>query len=274
MENLSFKAPAKLNLMLHITGRRADGYHELQTVFQLIDLCDEIRFEKTQQNEILLHDLPQLVATDNLILKAAHLMKDFAKDYFGLKIFLQKNIPMQAGLGGGSSDAATTMIALNKLWRCELSQVQLLRLAKQLGADVPIFVYGKNAFAEGVGDELYPIQLPNCWYLIVDPLVAVSTQKIFQDPNLLRSHPKIKRQDVSLQFAENDCLPVVLKNYPQVNQAFLALNQLAPAKLTGTGGCLFATFTDAAKAIAAKQALSSQYRVYLVRSLELNPTQV
>lgn len=239
---ITVKSPAKLNLFLHITGRRPDGYHQLQTVFQLIDLCDEMTFTPRADHQITLScNLPELVSEDNLILKAARALS-LKQNLPGFDIHLNKIIPMGGGLGGGSSNAATTLIALNHLWELKLTEEALLALAVKLGADVPLFVKGVNAWAEGIGEELTPIELPERAYLIIQPPVHVSTPKLFSSPHLTRNTKTITIRDYQQSAAtRNDFESLVRAQYPAVEAAFEALSSLGSPRLTGSGACLFIT---------------------------------
>lgn len=235
-------SPAKLNLFLHITGRREDGYHLLQTVFQLIDLCDEMTFTPRQDDQIFLTcSKPELASDDNLILKAARAIKP-AGVVPGFDIHLKKIIPLGAGLGGGSSNAATTLIVLNRLWELNLSENELLAIAVKLGADVPIFVKGLTSWAEGIGEILTPIETPHKAFLIVKPDVHVSTPKLFASPHLTRNTKPITIRDYQQGIStHNDFETVVLTEYPAVQAAFDQLKPLGQPRLTGSGACLFIT---------------------------------
>lgn len=265
MSGLSWPAPAKLNLMLHITGRREDGYHELQTVFQFIDYADELRYEVRDDDQIIRHsesfDVPE---SEDIIIRAALLLREnFRQKYassenvnavnnavkqFGADIYLKKVIPMGAGLGGGSSDAATTLIALNKLWDMQFNIDELADMGLALGADVPVFVRGFAAFAEGIGENLSPVSPPEKWYLVLIPPVHVSTKEVFSNEDLTRDCSTIKLCDLSRLEWRNVCTPVVLKNYPMVSQAFDIIGKYSKAKMSGTGASVFAGFDTKAQA--------------------------
>jgi 4-diphosphocytidyl-2-C-methyl-D-erythritol kinase len=236
------KSPAKLNLFLHITGRRPDGYHALQTIFQLIDLCDEMTFTPRDDDQIILTcNLPELATQDNLILKAARALKQ-DRTLPGFTIHLNKIIPMGGGLGGGSSNAATALIVLNRLWELNLSEEALLAHAMTLGADVPVFVKGITAWGEGIGEELTPIELPEQAYLIVQPPVHVSTPKLFSSPHLTRNTKPITIRDYQQGSpTHNDFESLVRADYPAVQAAFDKLATLGNPRLTGSGACLFIT---------------------------------
>jgi 4-diphosphocytidyl-2-C-methyl-D-erythritol kinase len=242
---LILPAPAKLNLMLHILGRRADGYHELQTLFQFLDFGDELGFALRQDGQIHLHTPIEGVPHDsNLIVRAARLLQQQSGCNLGADIWLDKRLPMGGGIGGGSSDAATTLLGLNHLWRLTCSEDQLAEMGLSLGADVPVFVRGHAAFAEGVGEKLQPVTLSEPWFLVAIPQVLVSTVEIFSDAELTRDTPPIKVRSLLEGGGHNDCLPVVQKRYPEVRNALILLNKFVPAKLTGTGACVFGSFPN------------------------------
>ena len=242
---LILPAPAKLNLMLHILGRRADGYHELQTLFQFLDFGDELGFALRPDGEIHLHTPIDGVPHDsNLIVRAAHLLQQHANCTLGADIWLDKRLPMGGGIGGGSSDAATTLLGLNHLWQLNYSEDQLASLGLSLGADVPVFVRGHAAFAEGVGEKLQPVTLSEPWFLVAIPQVLVSTAEIFSDPELTRDTPPIKVRSLLEGGGRNDCQPVVTKRYSEVRNALILLNKFVPTRLTGTGACVFGSFPN------------------------------
>jgi len=246
----TWPAPAKLNLFLHVVGRRADGYHELQTVFQFLDQADQLSFRVRTDGQILRTSGPAAIpATMDLCVRAAQALQKAAQIRLGVEIDIIKRIPWGAGLGGGSSDAATTLVALNRLWHCGCTVDELAQLGLSLGADVPVFVRGQAAWGEGVGERLTPLQLPQPWYLVITPPCQVSTAEIFGDPELTRDTPKITISDFLAGQGHNDCLPVVRRHYPPVAQALDWLTaQDAQARLTGTGASVFAAFADQARA--------------------------
>ncbi len=249
-------APAKLNLFLHITGRRDDGYHLLQTVFQFIDYCDELQFSLRDDGQI---DRPAAIegvsAEDDITVKAARLLQSTANSRLGVDIHIDKKIPMGGGLGGGSSNAATTLLALNHLWQAGLDINQLAALGLQLGADVPVFVRGFAAWAEGVGETLSPVKLPEPWFLVLRPPVHVATGAIFSDSDLTRNCPPITIRDLADTAAtRNVCEPVVRKHYREVDQALQWLSNYGEARMTGTGSCVFVAFETE---VAAQQALAA-----------------
>jgi len=244
-----FLAPAKLNLFLHITGRRQDGYHELQTVFQLLDFGDKMSFEVSDDGILSLHlsssdgvenDTP---LDNNLVTKAAALLRlEAGNPLLGASISLNKRLPSGAGLGGGSSNAATCLAALNRLWRLNLSTDKLCEIGVKLGADVPVFIRGKSAWAEGIGEQLSPVELGNSWYLVVSPKCSVSTVEVFCHEHLTRNSQAIKMADFLAGSARNDCESVTRKLHPEVDQAFEILAKIADFRMTGTGSSLFASF--------------------------------
>lgn len=270
-ETLRLPAPAKLNLMLRIVGRREDGYHLLQTVFQFIDRCDWISFRRRADGVIrLLTPLPGVPMETDLTVRAARLLQEFAGISEGVDIRIEKNLPMGGGLGGGSSDAATTLVGLNRLWRVGLSEDRLRALGLRLGADVPIFVHGRSAWAEGVGEHLTPIDLPEPWYVVLVPPCHVATGVVFNSPELTRDNSAVKIADFLAGSRENHCLPVVEKAYPEVRDALADLSCFAEAQLTGTGGCVFAPFADRAEALKAMDALSEKWRVFVAQGMNVS----
>ncbi len=256
MTNPVWPAPAKLNLMLHITGQRDDGYHELQTVFQFIDFADQLEFNIRNDNQLFRFcENFAVPENEDIIIRAAKLLQENFRrknpgreKKLGVDIYLLKNIPMGAGLGGGSSDAATTLVALNTLWQMKFSIDELAEMGLVLGADVPVFVRGFAAFAEGVGEKLTPFSPPESWYLVLIPPVHVSTKEIFSNPQLTRDCSTIKICDLSRREWRNVCTPVVLKNYPLVSQAIEILDEYSKACMSGTGASVFASFDTKAQA--------------------------
>ena len=242
---LRVPSPAKLNLFLHITGRREDGYHELQTIFQLIDLFDWLNFSQTKNTEITIEGLNSVELEQNLIYKATQMLKPFAKAPTGLNISIEKHIPMGAGLGGGSSNAATTLIVVNQLWQCGLSIEQLAELGLKLGADVPVFVHGKNAWAEGIGERLTWVNLAQKQYIVLKPDCFISTQLLFSQKTLTRNEKVFKfcgYQQTPSDF-RNNFEPLARSLYHEVDEAMQYLDQFGIAKLTGTGACVFVETT-------------------------------
>jgi|SRR5579871_4239976 len=269
-------APAKLNLFLHVTGRRGDGYHILQTVFRFIDLNDELRFHPRSDGVIRMDSpLPGLADADNLIIRAAELLRARAggqRAAAGVTIELHKRIPIGGGLGGGSSDAATTLIALDHLWGLGLSRADLAGLGVALGADVPVFVHGFNAFGEGIGEQLTPVALGPAWYLVLVPQVPISTREIFADPTLTRNTQAIK---IAAFFAGqqtgNDLEPVVRRRYPVVAEHLDWLSRYAPARLTGSGACVFAEFSSEDEAQSILRRRPPAMQGFVARGLDGHP---
>ncbi len=242
---LILPAPAKLNLFLHITGRRADGYHELQTLFQFLDFGDSLGFRRREDGVIRLHtEIPGVSHDANLIVRAARLLQEETGTPLGADIWLDKRLPMGGGIGGGSSDAATTLLGLDHLWGCKLDLERLAALGLHLGADVPVFVRGRAAFAEGVGERLTPVTIDEPWYLVAMPQVSVGTAEIFSAAELTRNTPVIKVCGLPEGGGHNDCQPVVEARYPEVRNALNLLNKFVPARMTGTGACVFGSFPN------------------------------
>ncbi len=265
-------APAKLNLFLHVTGRRPDGYHELQTVFQLIDLADTIVISLRSDGRIERPDGPAVVDPDaDLTVRAAKALQAATGCGLGATLRVRKRIPMGGGLGGGSSDAATVLLALNDLWGCGLSVDQLARLGLPLGADVPVFVRGSSAWGQGVGEDLQPLELPEAWYVVIHPGVAVGTRDVFQAPELTRNSPVITIRAFFQSGGRNDCEPVVRARFPEVAEALDWLGQFAPARLTGTGSCIFAPFASAIDAERLAARVPDRWTSYVARGLNVSP---
>lgn len=277
-------APAKLNLFLHVTGRRADGYHELQTVFQLIDLCDTIAIRVTEDGRIERPAGPAGVDPEaDLTVRAAKALQAATGCRTGASLRISKRIPLGGGLGGGSSDAATVLVALNQLWRCRMSLEDLAGLGLPLGADVPVFVRGSSAWAEGVGERLVPVELPERWFVVVHPGVSVPTRDVFQSPELTRNSPIITIRaffeagsasvagSAGSSGTRNDCEPVVRTRYPEVADALSWLGNFAPTRLTGTGSCIFAAFASAAEAERIAARVPDRWRAFVARGLNVSP---
>ena len=266
-------APAKLNLFLHITGRRDDGYHELQTLFQFVDHGDRLRFDPRADGGVhRLGDIAGVEAADDLTVRAARLLQQETGCARGVDISIDKRLPLGGGLGGGSSDAATTLVALNHLWRLGLTEDELAALGLRLGADVPVFVRGRAAWAEGVGERLEPVELPEPWYLILQPDAHVTTARLFADPQLTRDLPPIKIRDYLASGgagAGNVFEPLVRAGYPDVGAALDWLNARATARMTGTGACVFAAFEneEQARAVAGE----SRWPAIVARGLNRSP---
>ena len=270
---LAWSAPAKLNLMLHIVGRRADGYHELQTVFQLVDLCD--RLEITSRPDGLIRRVagPAAIAeADDLTVRAARALQAATRSSLGAEISVRKHIPMGGGLGGGSSDAATTLLALNKIWRTQLTSEQIAAIGARLGADVPVFVHGRSAWAEGIGEKLTPVDLqPASWFVIVFPGVGVPTAAVFQAPELTRNSPPTTMRGFLETGGRNDCEAVVRARFPAVAEALDWLGRHGPARLTGTGSCVFAKFARVEDAERVAARVPDTWRAFVARGLDASP---
>ena len=280
-QTLELHSPAKLNLFLHIIGRRSDGYHLLQSVFQLIDWCDIVTLKLIPQNEVRRIDpIPGLAPEQDLVVRAANLLKDFCRIQTGVEISLQKNIPIGAGLGGGSSDAATTLIGLNALWDLKLDQQTLISLGLKLGADVPFFIFGKNAFVEGIGEQIQEITLETKDFLVIFPNQGIATASIFQDPELTRDHAPITIDGflASPQLKQsNDCQAVAVRICPEVKQALDWISQAVPGsepRMSGSGSSVFAVLdpkTDSAKLQNLLQTLPKGWVGRIVQGLNKNP---
>jgi 4-diphosphocytidyl-2-C-methyl-D-erythritol kinase len=267
-----FPAPGKLNLFLHVVGRRPDGYHLLQSVFRLIDYGDElgirIRDDGSIRNLSTIEGVPEEY---DLCLRAARLLKDRTRSPLGAEIELVKRLPIGGGLGGGSSDAASVLIALNQLWRTGLSRVQLQTLGAELGADVPFFVFGESAFVEGIGERLTPIALGPAWYLVLVPRVAVSTLDIFGAPELKRDTPAISPAHYVSGFGVNDLQAVTCVRHPEVARHLDWLSGYAKASMTGSGACIFATFENEALAHEVFAKLPADMRGFVAPGLDRHP---
>ena len=276
---LSCPAPAKLNLFLHVTGRRADGYHLLQTLFRFIDLQDTLHFTLREDGEVRrVNAIEGVPSEQDLCVRAARLLQQECACTLGVDIKLEKRIPMGGGLGGGSSDAATTLLALNRLWQLGLSRARLMQLGLALGADVPVFIFGENAFAEGVGEQLQAFQLPEAWYLVLFPPVHVPTAKIFTHPELTRDTNSItiRALPIGQRFSDdswlhNDLQAIACKLYPEVAQHIDMLKQFAPTIMTGSGACVFAEFAVETEAQRVLQQLTKGVKGVVVRGLQQHP---
>jgi 4-diphosphocytidyl-2-C-methyl-D-erythritol kinase len=272
MNNYGWPAPAKLNLFLHITGRREDGYHLLQTVFQFLDYGDTLHFTTRNDGEVhRVNSLPGVNEADDLTVRAARLLRDVSDYPKGVDIEVDKQLPMGGGLGGGSSDAATTLVALNQLWQLGYTMEQLAELGLQLGADVPVFIHGHAAWAEGVGEHLTPIEPPEPWYLVLIPEVSVSTAEIFAAPELTRDTPAIKIRDFLAGHGSNVCQAVVAKRYPAVAESLEWLSQYGMATMTGTGACVFAVFESRQQAAVILATLPEKWRGFVAKGLNQSP---
>ena len=280
-EQLTLRSPAKLNLFLHIVGRRDDGYHLLQSVFQLIDWCDTIHLKRIAENEVRrMNPIPGVPTEQDLVVRAAKLLKDFCGIDSGVEIDLKKEIPMGAGMGGGSSDAATTLIGLNALWDLKLSTETLSTLGLKLGADVPFFIFGQNAFVEGIGEKIQEISLQTPDFLVIFPNQGIATASIFQDPELTRDHAQITIDRFlasPMSYQSNDCQAVAMRICPEVKQALDWITQAVPGsqpRMSGSGSSVFAVLdpkTDTAKLENLLQNLPKGWVGRVVRGLNKNP---
>lgn len=269
---LSLPAPAKLNLFLHITGRRADGYHLLQTLFQFLDHGDTLHFTSREDGQIrLLTELPGVASEDNLILRAARRLQQVSGTRLGADIVLDKRLPMGGGIGGGSSDAATTLVGLDHLWQTDLGEDRLAALGLELGADVPVFVRGRAAWAEGVGEQLTPVEVDEPWYLVVVPTCHVSTAEIFSDERLTRDTTPITLAAFREHGGRNDCLPVVTARYPEIRNTLILLNKFCEAKMTGTGSCLFGAFPNEREADKVRARLPATLQAFVAKGCNTSP---
>ncbi|WP_375753118.1 4-(cytidine 5'-diphospho)-2-C-methyl-D-erythritol kinase [Vibrio sp. HN007] len=265
-------SPAKLNLFLYITGRRDNGYHDLQTLFQFLDYGDELTIKATDQPEIVITpEIQGLAVEDNLIWKAAKALQEKAGCSFGAKIDLKKILPMGGGIGGGSSNAATALVALNYLWQTNLSEDELADIGLKLGADVPVFVRGFAAFAEGVGEKLERVSPEEKWYLVVRPDVSISTAEIFGHPDLTRNTPKRSSTELLTGSYVNDCEKIVRLTYPEVDKQLSWLLQYAPSRLTGTGSCVFAEFLSEKDAKNTRVKLSDNVSAFVAQGKNISP---
>ncbi|MCK5334752.1 MAG: 4-(cytidine 5'-diphospho)-2-C-methyl-D-erythritol kinase [Gammaproteobacteria bacterium] len=270
---LFWPAPAKLNLFLNITGRRADGYHLLQSVFQFLDYGDELAFEITSNGQISrLTDVPGVAEADDLIVRAATLLQQTTGTKAGVNIQIRKVLPMGGGLGGGSSDAATTLVVLNQLWQTGLNREQLAELGLSLGADIPVFIHGVAAFVEGVGEQISAINPPEKWILVIHPQINVSTAKIFTDSGLTRDCSAIRICDLSGAVLTNVCEPIACKHYPEIAEAIQWLSGYnRSARMTGTGACVFAEFNSQHEAEELLQRLPEKWRGFVAKGVNQSP---
>ncbi|GHC19827.1 4-(cytidine 5'-diphospho)-2-C-methyl-D-erythritol kinase [Aidingimonas halophila] len=274
---LRLPAPAKLNRLLHITGRRNDGYHELQTLFQFLDISDTLDFRRRDDGHIRLEPpLPTIAEADNLIVRAARLLQQQSGTRYGIDIRLHKRLPIGGGLGGGSSNAATTLLALDRLWCLGLDADRLAELGLTLGADVPVFVRGRAAWAEGVGERLQPVddRLDQPWFLVIHPNVSIATADVFNSPELTRDTPPISMARAlqgGVSTWRNDCESVVRTMYPSVDAAMNWLSTQAPSMLTGTGACVFAQLTSERQADSLLARAAEHWQAFKARGCNLSP---
>lgn len=272
IDPLRLPAPAKLNLMLRIVGRRDDGYHLLQSVFQFLTFCDWITLRRRPGSRIrLTRPLPGVAPDSDLTVRAARALQEAVGVACGVDIEIDKQLPMGGGLGGGSSDAATTLIGLNKLWGTGLTVDELAALGLKLGADVPVFVRGHSAWAEGVGEILTPVDLPEPWYVVLMPGCQVATGQVFSAPDLTRDSRSITIADFFAGEQGNDCCPVVTGLYPEIGEALRSLSRFAPARLTGTGACVFAAFSGELEAHKAAEVLGRDWTVFVTQGVNRSP---
>lgn len=274
--NLSLPAPAKLNLFLHICRRRDDGYHDLQTVFQFLDYSDNLEFQLRSDDQINVSpSLAGVAPRDNLIYRAACALRATSTaidpNELGVDITLHKKLPIGGGIGGGSSNAATTLVALNRLWQCGLNKQALQKIGLKLGADVPIFIHGQSAWAEGVGEHLQSIALPEPWYLVLIPPCHVSTADIFSHQQLTRNTPAIRIAAFLESGGRNDCESLVKKLYPEIESALNWLDQFSPARMTGTGACVFAQFASKDEAQAVLRQVPESLQGFVAKGLNQSP---
>lgn len=288
-KNFTFPSPAKLNLFLHVVGQRSDGYHELETLFQFLDYSDTIEIIVTEATDILLLTPIQGVQNDdNLIVKAARLLQGECRlqktnplNILGAQIRINKKLPMGGGLGGGSSNAATVLVALNMLWQCDLSTAQLAELGLKLGADVPIFIHGFSAFAQGVGERLTAVKPDECWYLVCKPQVSISTASVFSSPDLPRNTTRIICNDFNTTYTDkdlfdnskyhNDCQTMVIKHYDEVAKLLAWLIEYAPSRMTGTGACVFSRFSSEHEANQLQKKLPPGIDSFVAQGLNKSP---
>ena len=268
----SFPSPAKLNLFLHIIGRLDNGYHQLETVFQFLDYHDTIDLKVTTDKAIkLLTPIPGVDNDDNLIIKAALLLQNTTQCQQGVEIKLDKLLPMGGGLGGGSSNAATVLLALNALWQTKLDIKQLAELGLTLGADVPIFIHGFAAFAQGIGEKLTPAAPKTYWYLVSKPNCSISTASVFTAPDLTRDTPAIRYSDANIENYHNDCQTWVIKHYPEVAKLLAWLIEYAPSQMTGTGACVFSRFSSKKDACYVQSLLPNDIESFVAEGLNQSP---
>ncbi|BCL77121.1 4-diphosphocytidyl-2-C-methyl-D-erythritol kinase [Jeongeupia sp. HS-3] len=268
----AFPAPAKLNLFLHIIGRRDDGYHLLQSVFQLIDLADTIRLRLRDDGEVVRVDpLPGVPSDSDLTVRAARLLQRETGCSLGVEINIDKHLPMGGGVGGGSSDAATVLLALNRLWRLDLSRERLMQLGLALGADVPFFLFGEAAFVEGVGEKMRAVASADGWYVVLQPPVHVPTPEIFSDPSLTRDTPSLNMRDLSTATTRNDLQVVAARKHPLVEQYIAWLSRFSPARMTGSGSCVFAHFSSQAGANTVVSLLPRDMTGWVAKAIDRHP---
>lgn len=267
-----YPAPAKLNLFLHVVGRRADGYHLLQTLFHFVGYGDQLTFSPRGDGEVTLaRPLPGVPTESDLTVRAARLLQAETGCRQGVEISVEKRLPMGGGLGGGSSDAATVLLALNHLWQLGLPRRRLQEIGLTLGADVPVFVFGRNAFAEGVGEELLPVEVPPGWYVVLEPPVQVPTVDVFRAPELRRDTPPIEAGVWTPGFGDNDLQAVAVARFPEIARHLQCLSRFAKARMTGSGACVFAAFEREKEARAVLAELPADMRGWVAPGLPEHP---
>lgn len=267
-------APAKINLFLHIVGRRPDGYHLLQTAFRMLDWGDEIILRRRDDGLIVrTTDVPGVAAEADLVVRAARALQAATGSTFGAEIGVEKRIPMGGGLGGGSSDAASVLVALNRLWACGLSRERLQEIGLTLGADVPFFIFGQTAFAEGVGEALQPLSVPPAWYLMVAPNVSVPTAEVFSAEELTRDSEILIMRAFAMHTTRNDMQATVCKKFPEVAEALVWLSQFGAARMSGSGACIFAPFDSKEKAEQVAAVAPQGWKVWVAEGLDRHPLQ-
>ena len=272
MSSHPWPAPAKINLFLHVVGRQENGYHHLQTVFQFLDYADELKFDLFKDELISLDSNYTQISNDNdLILRAANALKQASGVKKGAAISVMKHIPIGGGLGGGSSDAATTLVALNELWHTGFSVDELVKLGVKLGADVPVFIRGHSAWAEGIGEILTPIEPDEDWFVVIHPGCHVPTAQIFADPDLTRNSPPITIRDFVAGAVHNDCEQVVFREYPEVARAAKWLNSWSDARMTGTGSCIFGRFNNKLQADEVLKQLPAEWQGFVAQGINYSP---
>lgn len=265
-------APAKLNLFLHITGVRDDGYHNLQTIFQLLDYSDEVTLLRRDDGVIRRTEgLAEVEPSDDLIVKAAQALKNYTGTTYGADVGVIKRLPVGGGIGGGSSDAATTLLGLNALWECHLPTDELLDIAVTLGADVPVFVAGHSAWAEGIGEQLTPMDLPEIWFLVLHPGVFVSTAKLFSSEVLTRNKSILKMRDFTDTDIENIFEVIVREQHPEVDLSLNWLSQFSAARMTGTGSCIFAGFNSFEEAEKVLKKVPVKWKGFVAKAVNVSP---
>ena len=274
---MTYQSPAKVNLFLHIISKRDDGYHNLQTIFQLLDYGDELSFKITTDGQInRIYGNENIPIEKDLIIQSALKLKELTASNFGVKIGVKKNIPPGGGLGGGSSNAATTLIALNNLWNLKLPKTKLISIGKEIGADVPVFIEGRSSWAEGIGEILTPLDLPEYFYLVVSIKKQISTQEIFRHKALTMSPLQRKMTDFSLvSNPHNDCLDAAIDLESEIKDALMHLNltkkHIDQARMTGSGSCVFVAFENESDALIAKEALPSKWSGFVAKSINKSP---